>query len=222
MIRRWDELAADLDDVLPLPLAALGLMLLALLAGILWYTFPNWLPNRWWSGFWRGLRRVLSRVGGALRRAPGRLVRLRWRGLRLGRLSWRWRRRGRADSTPVAEPTADDALPDRPVEHFLSLADWYAGQGRWAEAVRERLRGIVRALVDAGIIDVTPGWTVVELAGAAAAVLPPVHPAVNGASQVFSDIWYGQRPATADDDTTLRGYAGQVDTVLSIVRAGAR
>ena len=59
----------------------------------------------------------------------------------------------------------------------------------------------------------------VELAGAAGRVLPSVYPAVTGASQVFSEIWYGQRPATAADDTQMRGYADETSAVLAAALA---
>jgi hypothetical protein len=219
MIRAWNEFAARFDDWLSMPLAMLSLLLLGGLAGLLWYTFPAWLPHRWWGRFWRALGRAWRRLAAAVGRAPRVLRSARWRGWRPGRLWWRWRRRPTA-TTDVAEPAADDALPDRPAHEFVSLADWYAAQGRYAEAVRERLRGIVRALVDVQVIAAPPGWTVIELASAAGTALPAVYPCVTGASQVFSDIWYGQRPAAATDDAWMRGYADETARVLAGIPAG--
>jgi hypothetical protein len=116
---------------------------------------------------------------------------------------------------------AGDELPDLPAADFVSLADRFAAEGRFAEAVRERLRAIVRELIDAGLIDNRPGWTVTELATAAGAARPPVRPGLDAASRLFSDIWYGQRPATADDDRRMRGYAGQVHGALTGALVGS-
>jgi len=218
MIRAWNEFVARIDEVLPLPLAMLALVTAAILIGLLWYTFPAWLPHRWWGRFWRAVGRSLRRLGSGFARLPGRIRAARWRRWRPGRLLLRWRRRRKAEPGTVAE-SADDALPDRSAHEFLTLADWYAAQGRYAEAVRERLRAIVRALVDAQVIAAPPGSTVVELAGAAGRALPSAYPAVTGASQVFSEIWYGQRPATAADDTQMRGYADEISAVLAAALA---
>jgi hypothetical protein len=112
-------------------------------------------------------------------------------------------------SSEDVEATGDE-LPDLPVEAFLSLADRFAAEGRYAEAVRERLRGIVRGLVDRQVIEHRPGWTVMELAQAAATARPAVGTPLREAAQVFSDIWYGQRPAGATDDARMRVLAEQV------------
>ena len=129
----------------------------------------------------------------------------------------RWRRRT-ADATPVGNT---DELPDLPVEVFRSNADALAAQGRYADAVRERLRAIVRSLVDAGVIVAHPGWTVTELARAAAAARGGLAQPLDGGTQVFSDIWYGERPAYASHDDQMRRYAQDIDAVLQSAPAGA-
>src|SRR5262249_52273092 len=124
---------------------------------------------------------------------------------------------------PADEPERGDTqheLPDRPAEEFVSLADRYAAQGRYAEAVRERLRAIVRELVDAGAVGNRPGWTGTELARVAAAARPPVRPPLDAASLVFSDIWYGLRPAYAHHDERMREYAAQVHAALAAQPVG--
>ena len=89
---------------------------------------------------------------------------------------------------------SEEELPDVAAAVFVSLADRYAAEGRWAEAVRERLRAMVRELVDRGVIEHRPGWTVTELARAAGSATAVVAPAVEAASNIFSDIWYAQQP----------------------------
>jgi hypothetical protein len=202
-VRGWNELAAEVDDAISLGLALLVLLAAAGIAGALWYFYPGWLPWRW--------RPLSSPQRGTRRRRPWAW--LRW--------PWRWRRRRPRKSTvePVEpEPlsTVDaDELPDLPAEAFRSLADRLAAEGRYAEAVRERLRAIVRELIDAGLIDNRPGWTVTELAGMAARARPPVRPPLDAATRIFSDIWYGQRPAGLPHDEQMRGHAEAVHAVLA-------
>jgi uncharacterized protein DUF4129 len=209
--RWWTDLVARIGDTIPLSLAALLLVILAGLISAAAYWWPSWWPWRWWRNplTGRAARRRLR-----LRRPRWRRPGLRWR--------WPWRRRARA-SEPVAEPASAGGaeLPDLPAEAFMSLADRLAAQGRFAEAVRERLRGIVRELVDVGAVDNRPGWTVTELAAAAGAAQPPVHPPLAAATRTFSDIWYGQHPATAVHDGRIRGCAEQIHAVIAGTGAGA-
>lgn len=139
----------------------------------------------------------------------------------VGALYWRPRRRRRvrvADPGEAAEPEApaaadepeDDELPDVPVADLRSLADRYAAAGRYAEAVRERLRAMVRDLVDRAVVAHRPGWTVTELAAAAAAADPGLSAPVSEAAAVFSTIWYGGYQATAAQDARMRELADVV------------
>jgi hypothetical protein len=100
-------------------------------------------------------------------------------------------------------------------------ADEYAAAGRFAEAVRERLRAIVRDLVEREVITHRPGWTVTELARAAASVRPPAAAPLGAATAIFSEIWYGQRAATASDDTAMRAHSDQVRAAVAEVGTGA-
>ncbi|GAA1382164.1 DUF4129 domain-containing protein [Catellatospora chokoriensis] len=187
-MRWWNETVAVFDDVIPFGLAAFLLLLLAAIAGVLWYTFPAWLPTRW------RVRRTRSAGEPARDVEP-------------------------ADDRPAADeddPAAEE-LPALAPEVYLSQADRYAAEGRWAEAVRERLRAMVRELVDRGVVEHVPGWTVTELARAAGGARPELGPAVQGATGIFSGIWYAQRPATAGDDEQMRGHLA---TVHELVRGG--
>lgn len=217
MSRWWTERVAAIGDAIGLGPAALLLLLAAGLVGAAWYWYPGWLPWRWWRRFARRLRWRWPWQWSW--RWPWHWS---WRWPWEWPPRWPWRRRRVTDTGPEAEPAAVGAheLPDLPADAFVSLADQYAAQGRYAEAVRERLRAIVRELVDAGVVENRPGWTVTELARAAGAARPSVRPPLDAASLVFSDIWYGLRPAYARHDERMRGHAEQVHRALAAVPVG--
>lgn len=83
-------------------------------------------------------------------------------------------------------------------------ADRYAAEQRWAEAVRERLRAVARDLETRGVLDPRVGRTADEVAAEAGAALPELAGRLRGAAQLFDEIWYGGRPATATSDGRLR------------------
>ncbi|GAA3450290.1 DUF4129 domain-containing protein [Dactylosporangium matsuzakiense] len=186
MTRAWAELLQLVDDLLGVPLAAVLLLLAAILFGVLYYFYPRWVPKRF--------------------------PRLRFR------------RQGKGDQDqldvdpdedeepePDAEPSTDEEVPELPAHVFASLADRLAAEGRYAEAVRERLRSMVRGLVEREILEHRPGMTVTELARAAGAARPAVEAPMRNASGIFSDIWYGERPATAEHDSRMREFAAEVN-----------
>jgi hypothetical protein len=204
LTRAWDEWLANVAEFFGLSIYAMVVIsvFLAIVVALGWYFWPAWLPWRWsWS------RRSGSRERRG-RRDPGRrrLGRLRWR--------WRWRRRRRGqDEEP--EPLADDQVPDLPAEVLALTADQLAATGRYAEAVRERLRSMLRGLIERDLLPASPGWTVMELAAAGARVRPALSSPLGSAARLFSDIWYGLRPATVADDAAMRGYADEVAAVAA-------
>jgi len=205
MTRWWDELVGQVDDTVGLGLAVLLLLVAAGLVGMAWYFWPKWLPSH----------RPRREGDGAGRRRNWRWPKLRWR------FRWPWRRRKPPEEVePELVPHETEGLPELPTEVFVSLADRLAAEGRYAEAVRERLRGIVRELVDAGVVENRPGFTITELAAAASRAWPTVRVPLDAASQLFSDIWYGQRPAAVHHDARMRQYAAQVHTALTSVPTG--
>src|SRR5262249_29041337 len=152
----------------------------------LWYWYPRWIPRRFPSGRsksrepvrrslrsrprWRWRLRWRWPDWLRWRRPQLRWPQLRWPQLRWPRVRLPWRRRRKRDREKVPEllePLPSDELPELPVEAFVSLADRLAAEGRFAEALRERLRAIVRDLVDHGVIEHRPGWTITELAATA-------------------------------------------------------
>jgi hypothetical protein len=186
-MREWTELVARWEDIFSLPLTVIVMIIGALIAGALWYFWP-----RWWNALLR------FRVGrGSRRRAKDRQAR-EVSPEELDQLS------ANEEELPEVEPVV-----------FLALADRYAAEGRYAEAVRERLRAMVRELVDRGVITHRPGWTVTELAREAGASRPPVSPPMRDASGIFSDIWYAKRPALPEHDSRMRTLAGQLHDAVA-------
>jgi hypothetical protein len=83
-------------------------------------------------------------------------------------------------------------------------ADEHATAGRFAEAVRERMRGIVRELETRGVLDPRPGRTADEVAREAGAAVPTIAGDLRAAAVTFDEIWYGGRPATPQADALMR------------------
>lgn len=185
MTRVWDEFAASVFDVVSPSLLLFLLLLAAAIIGALWYWYPAWVPH--------GMPRI-----------PRWRFRLpRWR-LRLPRL--RRRRKTPAAKSriePEFQPTV--VLPDGTL-----LADRLAAEGRYAEAIRQRLRDVVGDLTAAGVISPLPGTTAAEVAATAASTRPAVAAPLGGATDLFSEIWYGDRPAHRDLDDHMRALTGEV------------
>jgi hypothetical protein len=195
-MRWWNEFVATIGTVLPLPAVVLVLFVVATVVALLWYFFPGWIPRRW-----------------------PRLRRPRWR-FRLPSWRWRWRkpswrRRKSAAAEAPAEPVEGDEVPELPAATFADLADRLAAEGRFAEAIRERLRGMVRQLIERGVLEHRPGWTVTELAAVAASRRPQVSGPLTAAGRIFSDIWYGDRPAGAEQDNLMRGHVAAQTAALA-------
>lgn len=197
MSRWWTETVAALGDVVPLPLAALILLAVALLVALSWYFFPAWVPRR------------LPRFTFPRLRRP-RLPRFRLPRFRRPR-----RRARRARTDPPAVRLPAPRIPEAVPAGGLGLADRLAAEGRYAEAVRERLREMVRLLVVRQVVEPRPGLTVVELTEAAARTRPQVRPTLHAAGAIFSDLWYAQRPATAAHDRRMRELATELSRALT-------
>ncbi|HEV7656855.1 MAG TPA: DUF4129 domain-containing protein [Mycobacteriales bacterium] len=83
-------------------------------------------------------------------------------------------------------------------------ADEHAAAGRFAEAVRERMRAIVRELETRGVLEPRPGRTADEVAREAGTAVPAIATDLRTATTVFDEIWYGGRAATAQADALVR------------------
>jgi hypothetical protein len=105
---------------------------------------------------------------------------------------------------------------DRTAADFRAEAERFAAAGAWAEAVRSRLRAVVRDLEERGLVDVRPGRTADEIARDAGRALPVVAGDLHAAARIFDDVWYGGR--TADSASYARLVA--VDDAVAGARPG--
>jgi FtsZ-interacting cell division protein ZipA len=187
-MRLWNEVVAVLGDLLSLSLITLLMILGAIIIGLLW---------AFWTEFTAWLGRVFRRRRKATEESNDdsevRLI-------------------TEEELEEVAQ--SEEELPEVDAAVFATLADRYAAEGRYAEAVRERLRAMVRELVDRGVITHHPGWTVTELAEAAGSARPAVRPPVVEATKIFSFIWYRKEPALSEHDTRMRALAGAVTSEM--------
>jgi len=106
------------------------------------------------------------------------------------------RRAGREESLFVGQ--------DLTADQHRARADAAAAAAEWAEALRERLRAVIRSLEERDLLEPRPGRTADEAAGEGAVALPSCAAALREAAQLFDDVWYGGRPAGPDADRTLR------------------
>ncbi len=82
-------------------------------------------------------------------------------------------------------------------------ADRAAADGRFADAVRERMRALVRELESRGVLDVRPGRTAGEVARDGGAAVPSLADDLARAAAVFDEVWYGGRTADAGSYAVL-------------------
>ena len=93
---------------------------------------------------------------------------------------------------------------ERSADEHRAAADAHARAGEWAEALRERLRAVVRSLEERAVLEPRPGQTADEAAAQAEAVLPSCAADLAAAARLFDDVWYGGRPAGPESDASLR------------------
>ena len=125
-----------------------------------------------------------------------------WIPRRMPRRRPRQKRKRTGIDGKTGEKAADDVV--------MTPADQLAAEGRFAEAIRQRLRDTIRDLVAAGVVTPQPGSTAAELAAAAAARRPRVSPPLDDATALFSEVWYGDRPAGRDHDDHMRALTDEV------------
>ncbi|WP_084264855.1 DUF4129 domain-containing protein [Actinomadura macra] len=101
----------------------------------------------------------------------------------------------------------EDALledePSTALDH-REAAEAHAAAGQWAEAIRERLRAIARDLEERAVLAPRPGRTADELAAEAGEAVPQLADELRSGVRTFDDVWYGDRPGTADGYAQLK------------------
>ncbi|GIE28241.1 hypothetical protein Ait01nite_012860 [Actinoplanes italicus] len=183
-MRGYDEFIGRIFDTVP---PAVMLLILLAVTGLIaagWYWWPAWVPRRW--------------------------PRLRMPRLRLPRI--KRRKKARHSQQPVTRAAATRGKPAEPAPAgaALSLADRLAAEGRYAEAIRERLRDTVTVLTRAGVVAPEPGTTAHEITTEAGTGRPGVAPALTSATGLFSEVWYGHRPAGRPEDDRMRDLTAEV------------
>lgn len=97
------------------------------------------------------------------------------------------------------------------------LAEEAAAAGLWADAVRERLRAIVRELEARGVLEPRPGRTAGEVARDGGAAVPAIAADLGRATRTFDEIWYGGRNADAASYAVLVTADGAVAAARLVV-----
>ncbi|MBT2448390.1 DUF4129 domain-containing protein [Streptomyces sp. ISL-43] len=113
-----------------------------------------------------------------------------------------WRLGAPSRTAGPAGALFDDGI--RSAADHRTAADALASEGRWSEAVQERMRAVVRSLEERTLLDPRPGRTADEAAAEAAVSLPSHAGALRAAARTFDDVTYGARPADAAMYAALR------------------
>ncbi|MGW3040051.1 DUF4129 domain-containing protein [Kitasatospora sp. NPDC001159] len=109
-----------------------------------------------------------------------------------------WWRLGAPKRAARTVPGVYGTQGPRSAAQYRSDAAGHAAAGQWAEAVRDQMRALVRALEERTLLDTRPGRTADEAAVEAGRALPEHAAALTAAARAFDDIAYGDR--TADQD----------------------
>ncbi|MEV0382234.1 DUF4129 domain-containing protein [Nonomuraea sp. NPDC050643] len=115
-------------------------------------------------------------------------------------IAWQLRRTARKKALAVGGLFGERS---RTAAEHRQAAEGLAAQGRWTEAVQERLRAIARDLEERALVDGMPGRTAHELATEAAVSLPAFAEELAAAARSFDDVTYGDVPGTRDAYETM-------------------
>ncbi|WP_433824645.1 DUF4129 domain-containing protein [Actinoplanes sp. CA-015351] len=126
-------------------------------------------------------------------------------------------RRGDKPQSDQEPPSVRAKAPSFPPD-----ANLLAAEGRYDEAIRQRLRDTVMDLTRAGVVSPEPGTTVAELADVTAVNQPGAGPAMDAAAALFSEVWYGRRVAGPSHDEHMRRLTDEVRASLGFRSGGAQ
>lgn len=121
-------------------------------------------------------------------------------------------RRGGAGHRRVGRPAVvfRDDRPAKSPAAWRAEAAAHEAAGRWREALRCRYRALVAELAGRGIVEEVPGRTSGEYRHDVTAVAPAAAPAFAGATDLFEQAWYGERPTGRDDQAAFDDLARRV------------
>jgi hypothetical protein len=88
--------------------------------------------------------------------------------------------------------------PGTSAAQYRTRADELAAAGLWEEAISARMRALVRASQERGLIDSHPGWTADEVAGEVGRRLPGASDTLHRAATSFDEVRYGGRPGSPE------------------------
>ncbi|MFC5141692.1 DUF4129 domain-containing protein [Actinomycetospora rhizophila] len=125
------------------------------------------------------------------------------------------RRRFGPIARTAAAPGAVLGDTERTADEHRRLADGHARAGAFDDAVRERMRAIVRSLEERTILEPRRGRTAGDAAREGGRALPAVADGLLEAARRFDETVYGGRRADADADARLR----KIDAAVSATRA---
>ncbi len=115
--------------------------------------------------------------------------------------------RDRAARRGSVDVLGDDS---RSAAELLASAEAHAAAGRWAPAVLDRFRALLRDLEERAILDPRPGRTADEGAREAGSRLPGCAVDLLAAARLFDDVCYGDVAPGPQDDARLREVASLV------------
>ncbi|MEV0824249.1 DUF4129 domain-containing protein [Nonomuraea rubra] len=115
-----------------------------------------------------------------------------------------WRLRKTARKNALAPGALFGARALTAAEH-RQAAERLAQEGRWTQAIQERLRAIARDLEERALVDGMPGRTADELAAEAAVSLPAFAQELAAAARSFDDVTYGGVMGTRETYETMTG-----------------
>jgi hypothetical protein len=105
-----------------------------------------------------------------------------------------------------------------------SAVDWRAEAARherdrrWRDALRCRYRALVADLAWRGLVEEVPYRTAGEYRDLMGARAPAAAGDFNGATELFEDAWYGDRPSGPGDQAIFDDLAGRILTTVSADR----
>lgn len=111
-------------------------------------------------------------------------------------------------ATPAVRPAG---VRGRSAAEWHELAGEHQRRGQHDEAVRARYHALVTGLAERGVVEEVPGRTVGELDRELRVVAPDLAPAVVRAGALFEQVYYGARPARAEQSTQLASLVAEVE-----------